>query len=169
MQKNKAGRLALLGLCTSLALILAYVEVLMPPLYAAVPGIKLGLPNIVIVFILYKQGLPSATAVSLTRILLVSILFGNIMSLAYSIAGALLSLAAMALLKRADLFSIVGISVTGGILHNVGQILMAMYLFKTVQLGYYLIVLSVSGTIAGILIGLCGAVVVKRINIKTKA
>jgi len=167
MKKSKTGKIALLGLCTSLALILAYVEVLMPPLYAAVPGIKLGLPNIVIVFVLYSFGLPSAAAVSLVRMILVSILFGNVMALAYSAAGALLSLAAMALLKKTDLFSVTGVSVVGGVLHNVGQILMAMYLFKTVQLGYYLIVLSVTGTISGILIGLCGAVAIKRIKVKS--
>ena len=167
MKKSKTGKIALLGLCTSLALILAYVEVLMPPLYAAVPGIKLGLPNIVIVFVLYSFGLPSAAAVSLVRMILVSILFGNVMALAYSAAGALLSLAAMALLKKTDLFSVTGVSVVGGVLHNVGQILMAMYLFKTVQLGYYLIVLSVTGTISGMLIGLCGAVAIKRIKVKS--
>lgn len=167
MKKSKTGKIALLGLCTSLALILAYVEVLMPPLYAAVPGIKLGLPNIVIVFVLYSFGLPSAAAVSLVRMILVSILFGNVMALAYSAAGALLSLAVMALLKKTDLFSVTGVSVVGGVLHNVGQILMAMYLFKTVQLGYYLIVLSVTGTISGMLIGLCGAVAIKRIKVKS--
>lgn len=167
MKKSKTGKIALLGLCTSLALILAYVEVLLPPLYAAVPGIKLGLPNIVIVFVLYSFGLPSAAAVSLVRMILVSILFGNVMALAYSAAGALLSLAVMALLKKTDLFSVTGVSVVGGVLHNVGQILMAMYLFKTVQLGYYLIVLSVTGTISGILIGLCGAVAIKRIKVES--
>lgn len=167
MKKSKTGKIALLGLCTSLALILAYVEVLMPPLYAAVPGIKLGLPNIVIVFVLYSFGLPSAAAVSLVRMILVSILFGNVMALAYSAAGALLSLAVMALLKKTDLFSVTGVSVVGGVLHNVGQILMAMYLFKTVQLGYYLIVLSVTGTISGMLIGLCGAVAIKRIKVES--
>ena len=167
MKKSKTGKIALLGLCTSLALILAYVEVLLPPLYAAVPGIKLGLPNIVIVFVLYSFGLPSAAAVSLVRMILVSILFGNVMALAYSAAGALLSLAVMALLKKPDLFSVTGVSVVGGVLHNVGQILMAMYLFKTVQLGYYLIVLSVTGTISGILIGLCGAVAIKRIKVES--
>lgn len=167
MKKSKTGKIALLGLCTSLALILAYVEVLLPPLYAAVPGIKLGLPNIVIVFVLYSFGLPSAAAVSLVRMILVSILFGNVMALAYSAAGALLSLAVMALLKKTDLFSVTGVSVVGGVLHNVGQILMAMYLFKTVQLGYYLIVLSVTGTISGMLIGLCGAVAIKRIKVES--
>lgn len=167
MKKSKTGKITLLGLCTSLALILAYVEVLMPPLYAAVPGIKLGLPNIVIVFVLYSFGLPSAAAVSLVRMILVSILFGNVMALAYSAAGALLSLAVMALLKKTDLFSVTGVSVVGGVLHNVGQILMAMYLFKTVQLGYYLIVLSVTGTISGMLIGLCGAVAIKRIKVES--
>lgn len=162
---RKARRIALLGLCTSLALVLAYVEVLIPPLYAAVPGIKLGLPNIVIIFVLYKFGFPSAVSVSLIRIILVSSLFGNAMSFAYSVAGAVLSLALMAVLKGTGKFSVVGVSVVGGIFHNVGQILMAMYLFRTVQLGYYLVVLSVTGTVSGILIGLCGATIIKRIKV----
>lgn len=162
---KKARRIALLGLCTSLALVLAYVEVLIPPLYAAVPGIKLGLPNIVIIFVLYKFGFPSAVSVSLIRIILVSSLFGNAMSFAYSVAGAVLSLALMAVLKGTGKFSVVGVSVVGGIFHNVGQILMAMYLFRTVQLGYYLVVLSVTGTVSGILIGLCGATIIKRIKV----
>ena len=162
---KKARRIALLGLCTSLALVLAYVEVLIPPLYAAVPGIKLGLPNIVIIFVLYKFGFPSAVSVSLIRIILVSSIFGNAMSFAYSVAGAVLSLALMAVLKGTGKFSVVGVSVVGGIFHNVGQILMAMYLFRTVQLGYYLVVLSVTGTVSGILIGLCGATIIKRIKV----
>lgn len=165
MMNKKARRIALLGLCTSLALVLAYVEVLIPPLYAAVPGIKLGLPNIVIIFVLYKFGFPSAVSVSLIRIILVSSLFGNAMSFAYSVAGAVLSLALMAVLKGTGKFSVVGVSVVGGIFHNVGQILMAMYLFRTVQLGYYLVVLSVTGTVSGILIGLCGATIIKRIKV----
>lgn len=161
--KNYGKKTAFLGLCTALAMILAYVEVLLPPLVSAIPGIKMGLPNIIIIFLLYRHGPLPAAAVSLVRVALVSLLFGNVMSLLYSLAGAILSLTAMALLRRLDFLSTVGVSVAGGVLHNVGQILMAMLLLGTAELGYYLIVLAVSGTIAGVLIGLCGSVLIRRI------
>ena len=159
-------KVAFLGLCTAVALVLAYVELLLPPLFAAVPGIKLGLPNIVIVFILYRFGLRYAATVSLVRILAVTLLFGNPMTLAYSIAGAVLSLAVMSLLKKMNFLSTVGVSVAGGVFHNIGQILVAMLLLRTAELGYYLIVLSVTGTISGILIGLCGGILAYRLKSK---
>ena len=161
--KGSAKNTAALGICTALALVFAYVEALLPPIYAAVPGIKLGLPNIVIIFALYRLGLWKASMISFVRVLIVSIIFGNFMMFAYSMAGAVLSLAVMAVLKKVDAFSTVGVSVAGAILHNVGQILMAMLLLGTAELGYYLIVLAITGTISGILIGSCGAVAIKRI------
>ena len=161
--KNYGKKTAFLGLCTALALILAYVEVLLPPLLSAVPGIKMGLPNIIIIFLLYRHGPVAAAGVSLTRVLLVALLFGNAMSLAYSVAGAVLSLGVMALLRRLDFLSTVGVSVAGGVMHNVGQILMAMLVLGTAELGYYLIVLAVTGTVAGIFIGLCGNLLIHRI------
>jgi heptaprenyl diphosphate synthase len=164
--RSPGRQVAFLGLCSSVALVLAYVEILLPPLFVAVPGIKLGLPNIVIIFILYHLGIRSAAAVSFVRIAVVALLFGNPMTLAYSIAGALLSLGVMFLLKKLNFLSIIGVSVAGGVFHNVGQILMAMLLLGTAELGYYLIVLTVTGTISGILIGLCGGMLVKRISPK---
>ena len=162
--KERTQKLALLGLFTAIALALAYLEVLLPPLFSAVPGIKLGLPNIVIIFILYKMGVKEAAAVSLVRMVAVALLFGNPMTFAYSLAGGALSLAAMAILRRLDFFSIIGVSVSGGVLHNVGQILLAMIILRTAELGYYLVILAVTGTVAGIFIGLCGGFAVKRIK-----
>ena len=156
-------KLAYLGLCTAVALILAYVEVLLPPLFTAVPGIKLGLPNIAIIFVLYRYGVRHAAAVSFVRMAVVAMLFGNPMTFVYSLAGAVLSLLVMALLRRLDFLSVVGVSVAGGVFHNVGQILMAMLLLGTAELGYYLIVLAITGTVSGIFVGLCGALAVKRI------
>ena len=167
MMRSPGRQVAFLGLCSSVALVLAYVEILLPPLFVAVPGIKLGLPNIVIIFILYHLGIRRAAAVSFVRIAVVTLLFGNPMTLAYSIAGALLSLGVMFLLKKLNFLSIIGVSVAGGVFHNIGQILMAMLLLGTAELGYYLIVLTVTGTISGILIGLCGGMLVKRIKPKT--
>ena len=160
MKKTKS--ISFMGLCIALALILAYVEVLLPPLFPAVPGIKMGLPNIVIIFLLYRRGPAAASIVSLMRIFLASLLFGNGMSMLYSLAGGVLSLAVMILLRRWNILSTVGVSVAGAVLHNAGQILMAMLLLGTARLGYYLVVLIVTGTIAGILIGLCGSLLIGR-------
>ena len=162
--KQTSRQVAYLGLCTAVALILAYVEALLPPLFTAVPGIKLGLPNIAIIFVLYRYGAGRASIVSFIRIAVVAMLFGNPMTFVYSLAGATLSLLVMALLRRADFLSTVGVSVAGGVFHNVGQILMAMLLLGTAELGYYLIVLAITGTVSGIFVGICGALAVKRIS-----
>lgn len=161
--KNKSKAVAFIGMCTALALILAYVEILIQPLFPTLPGIKMGLPNIIIVFLLYRRGPLSAIGVSLLRILLVSLLFGNVMALLYSLAGGVLSILVMILLKKLRFLSPVGVSVAGGVTHNVGQILMAMLLLDTVELGYYLVVLTVTGTVAGILVGLCGAILINKL------
>ncbi len=160
---NKSKTVAFFGVCTALAMILAYVEVLLPPIFPAVPGIKMGLPNIIIVFLLYRRGPIPAIAVSLLRVALVSMLFSNAMALLYSISGAILSLLVMIILRKLNFLSTVGVSVAGGVAHNVGQILMAMLLLETSELFYYLVVLTVTGTIAGVLIGLCGSLIIKRI------
>ena len=164
--KQSSRQVAYLGLCTAVALILAYVEALLPPLFTAVPGIKLGLPNIAIIFILYRFGWKEAAAVSFVRIVAVSLLFGNPMTLAYSVAGGFLSLLVMAILQKLNFLSTVGVSVAGGVFHNVGQILMAMLLMGTAELGYYLIVLAVTGTVSGIFVGLCGSFAVRRMQIR---
>ena len=161
--RNQVKDLAFLGLCTALALILAYAEVLLPPLFPSVPGIKMGLPNIMVIFILYRRGARAAVMVSIARILLVTLLFGNAASLAYSLAGAALSLSVMVLLRRMEVFSTIGVSVAGAVMHNVGQVLTAMLLLETAELGYYLVVLTITGTIAGVFIGLCGAMLIKRL------
>lgn len=161
--QSSIKRITFLGLFTAVALVLAYIEAKLPPIYHAVPGIKIGLPNIIIVFILYRCGIKEAALVSLIRMLAVSFLFGNMMALTYSMAGGVLSLAVMVLLKRMKFLSVVGVSVAGGVFHNVGQILAAMFFLGTAELGYYLIVLSVTGTISGIFVGLCGAIIVQRI------
>ena len=106
--KKKSRKVAFLGLCTTLALILAYVEILVQPLFPAFPGIKMGLPNIIIVFLLYRCGKTSAICVSLVRVFIASILFANFMGFLYSLAGAVLSLAVMMVLRRFDFMSEVG-------------------------------------------------------------
>ena len=164
--KHSARTVATLGLCTAIAMVLAWLESQLPPLAVAVPGIKLGLPNIAIIFILYCFGWKEAAAVSFVRIVAVSLLFGNVPTLLYSLAGGFLSLLGMVLLKKTNLLSTVGVSVAGGVLHNVGQILMAMLIMSTAGLGYYLIVLCVTGIVSGVFVGLCGSFAVKRIRIR---
>ena len=160
---SKTKKITFVGLSAALALLLSYVEMLIPPLFAAVPGVKIGLPNVVIIYILYASGLRSAAVVSITRILLSSLLFGNVMIFWYSLAGAVLSLTIMAILKKTDLLSTVGVSVAGGVSHNLGQILVAVFLLDTPQIAYYMIVLTFTGTVSGIFIGICGAQMIRRL------
>ena len=151
----------MLGLTIALAMIMSYIEALVP-LSFAVPGIKMGLANIVIIFVLYKIGTKEAILVSLIRVILVSLLFSNVMAMAYSIAGAVLSLSVMWLLKKTDKFSFVGVSIAGGIMHNVGQIIMAVILLGTEQIALYLPVLIITGTATGVVIGIVSGLVVNR-------
>ena len=148
--------------------ILSYIESQIPPLFTAVPGIKMGLANIAVVFALYKLGWKEAGFVSLLRVFLVSVMFSplGVMGLFYSLAGATLSLLVMIGLKAAGLFSLVAVSVAGGVFHNVGQIVMACILLKTKEIVYYLPVLALSGIVAGVLIGLVAAALVKRIKLE---
>ena len=159
---TKVKRTALLGMVTSVALVLAYLEAILRPVSTAVPGIKMGLPNLAIIFVLYRFGFKDATVVSALRLFIVALLFGNVMTLAYSTAGAVLSLTLMGILKKTDKSSTVGVSVTGAVMHNLGQILVAVFLFETVQLGYYMIILSVTGSIAGVLIGISAGILLRR-------
>ena len=151
----------MLGLTIALAMIMSYIEALVP-LSFAVPGIKMGLANIVIIFVLYKIGTKEAILVSLIRVILVSLLFSNVMAMAYSIAGAVLSLSVMWLLKKTDKFSFVGVSIAGGIMHNVGQIIMAVILLGTEQIALYLPVLIITGTATGVVIGIVSGLVINR-------
>ena len=158
---NRTKKLAVLALLTSCALVLSYVEAVLPPISAAVPGIKAGFCNIIILFVLYRFSLKEAIAVSAVRLVAVMLLFGNPSTFVYSFAGAFLSLLAMALLKKTGLFSITGVSVVGAICHNLGQIIVAAVVLQTVEIGYYMIVLSVSAVVAGIFVGLVGAGLLK--------
>ena len=159
----KTKRVAFLGMCIALSMILSFVESQIPPLMA-VPGVKVGLPNIVMVFMLYKIGAKETAIVSILRVILVGILFGTPLSMIYSLVGAALSLIGMILLKKTNLFAPITVSVAGGILHNIGQIATACLVMETAQIAYYLPVLLLSGTIAGILIGLTAAMILKRLD-----
>jgi heptaprenyl diphosphate synthase len=161
----KTKKLTVLALCIALAMILSFIESQIPA-FVAIPGIKAGLANIAVVFVLYKLGWKEATLVSLIRVFLIGILFGTGVSLLYSAAGAVLSMLGMILLKKTGLFSAVAVSVTGGVLHNIGQIGMACFLLETNVIKYYLPFLILSGVVAGIVIGLVSAIMVQRISLK---
>lgn len=159
----KAKKIAYLGLLTALAMILSFVESQIPAL-VAIPGIKVGLPNIAIVFILYKIGAKQAVAVSFVRVFLVSLLFGNLQIMTFSMAGAFLSMLGMILLKKTEWFSVITVSIVGGILHNVGQIIAACIWTQTAEVVLYLPVLLISGLLTGGLIGLAAGLMVKRLE-----
>lgn len=156
--KNKV---AVFGVFTSLALILSYVELLIP-INFGIPGMKLGLANLLVVILLYKGCPRDALLLSVIRILLSGLIFGNMFSIFYSLGGGLLSLAVMVFLKKTGQFTVAGISIGGGASHNVGQLLVAMFVVQTYQVGYYLPVLLIAGVITGAVIGILSAEVLKR-------
>ena len=159
----KTKKVAFLGLSIALSMILSFVESQIPAL-VAIPGIKVGLPNIAIVFLLYKFGWREAVIVNIVRVILSGMLFGNPISIIYSLCGATLSLLGMIILKKTNWFSPVAVSVVGGVLHNVGQILIAIFVTETAQLLYYLPVLLFSGTVAGVVIGIIAGLLVQKLS-----
>lgn len=156
-------KIAFLGLSIAIALILSYIESQIPALIA-IPGIKAGLPNLIIIVLLYKVGWKEAVVVSILRIFLVSLLFGNVQTMTFSLAGAAVSLLSMILLKKLGDFSCITVSIVGGVFHNVGQIITACLWTLTAQVAYYLPVLLVSGTLAGAVIGFISGILVKRLE-----
>ena len=161
----KAKKLTTLGLCVALALILSYVESLLPPL-VAVPGVKAGLPNIVILFLLWRYGWKEAASVSLVRLLLSAALFTGFAAFFYGLAGAALSLSGSALLKKSGRFSPLGVSAAGGVLHNLGQIALAALILDSGYIFAYLPVLLLSGTLAGAVVGLLAGILIRRADIQ---
>ena len=163
MWTMKPKRVAFLGLCVTLSMVLSYFESLVPPL-TSVPGIKIGFANLVTVFMLYRFGAKETVAVSIIRVVLVNMLFGTTMTLIFSLAGSICSLVSMILLKKNGKFSLLTVSVVGGVLHNVGQIITAVFIMETSQIIFYLPILLISGTVAGVIIGLLAALIVKRME-----
>ena len=153
-----AKKTAFYGMFLALALVAGYIEQLIP-INLGIPGVKLGLANIVTMLLLYIVGVPAACLISVLRFL-----FGSGFAMVYSAAGAAMSMLVMALLKKTKKFSSVGVSVAGGIFHNVGQIIVAMIVLETKALAYYLPILILSGLVAGILIGILSGILTKRLN-----
>lgn len=157
------NRVAYFGVFTALALMFSYIETMIP-IQFGVPGIKLGFANIMIVIMLYKSSAKEALLLSIVRIMLSGFLFGNLSSILYSIAGGVLSLGIMTLLKKQGGFSVIGVSVAGGVSNNVGQLIVAMLVVETYQVGYYFPVLLVAGVLTGLGIGVVSQEVLKRIR-----
>ena len=156
------NRVAYFGVFTALALIFSYVESLIP-IQLGIPGVKLGLANLIIVIALYKMRLSEVFLLSIVRILLSGFLFGNYFSIIYSLAGGLLSLTVMALLRKRGGFSILGISIAGGVCHNIGQLAIAMVVVETFSVIYYIPVLLIAGLATGLLIGIAADGMLKRL------
>ena len=152
-----------LGIFAAVAIIFGYVETLVP-VFAGIPGIKLGLANLAVLFILSRYHFRDAALVSVVRIIVIGFLFGNMFSILYSLAGAALSLTVMTLMKKHTGFSLVGISVAGGVTHNIGQLIVAMLVVESTSLIYYGPVLLISGVITGCVIGFLTQETLKRIR-----
>ncbi len=148
----RSTKVAQYGLFAALAILMGYVEMLIP-LPLLVPGMKLGLANVIIVIVLYHMDAKSAFFISLVRVLMSGLLFQGFAGLLYSLAGALLSLGVMALLKKTGKVSITGVSVMGGVFHNVGQIIVAAAVVENIKMAYYLPFLLVTGVVTGFVIG----------------
>lgn len=161
--RKKAKSVALYGMLIALAFVFSYVEA-MVPVPIPVPGVKLGLANLVNVVGLYTVGMIGTAAVSLVRIVLVGFTFGNTFSMFYGLAGGVLSLAVMILAKKSGWFSQIGVSILGGIFHNIGQLTVAAFVTKTAGVFSYLPVLLAAGVVTGAVIGLLGGIVVERIE-----
>lgn len=159
----KTKKIALYGLFLALALVASYIERLIP-LNPGIPGVKLGLSNIVTMVLLYTVGIQAAVLISALRILLSGLLFGSGFAMVYSTAGAALSMIAMAILKKTRRFGYIGVSVAGGVFHNIGQILVAIVVLETSTLIYYLPILIISGLTAGVVIGIISGILIRRLN-----
>lgn len=163
MKKYSTKKIAGAGLLIALALIAGYIEMLIP-VPIGIPGVKLGLANMVIVWALYELRPGEALMINGVRILLSGFLFGSLSMILYSLAGALLSFGCMYLAKRSRMFSVVGVSILGGITHNIGQLLVAMIVVETKSLIYYGPVLLAAGVVTGLLIGVLTEEIRKRIG-----
>lgn len=161
MRQGIREKTAYMGVLLSLALLLSYVESLIP-LDFVVPGIKLGLANLAVVTVLYWYGWREAIVLNVMRVLLSGFLFGNLFMIMYSLAGAFCSFLMMCFVRKTGKFSVIGVSISGGIFHNVGQIGVAVCVTETAGAAFYLPALTAAGAVTGMLIGLVAGEVLKH-------
>lgn len=160
---SSAQFVARVALMASLALIFSYVEAIIP-YNPGIPGIKLGIANVVTVIALYKYGWKEAASVSVIRIIVAGLLFNGVFGMLYSLAGAVLSLIGMIGLKKTGLFSVIGVSMAAGVLHNMGQLFVAAALIEDLRIFFYFPVLLFSGIAAGILVGIISTMVLRVVK-----
>ena len=156
-------KVAYFGVFTALALIFSYVERLIP-INLGIPGVKLGFANLIIVIALYKMSIKGAYILSVVRIVLAGFMFGNLFAILYSLSGGMLSLTIMCILKKTNKFSVFGVSMAGGVFHNIGQLLMAAIVLESVSIGYYFPVLLLSGLVTGFVIGVVSHEMMNRLK-----
>lgn len=156
-------KLALCGVLIALAMVFSYLESLVP-LNFAVPGIKLGLANLVTIIALVRLGIGQAVIISVGRVLLSGILFGNPLVILYSLAGAFLSIGVMWIIRKLPFFTITGVSICGAIAHNAGQLVVAAVVMENAKIMYYMAILSITGVAAGCAIGLLASYLLKNIH-----
>ncbi|MDO4269071.1 MAG: Gx transporter family protein [Eubacteriales bacterium] len=160
-RKSSARMAALYGLLIALAFVFSYLE-MAAGIVVPIPGVKLGLANLVNVVGLYTVGLAGTIAVALLRIVLVGFTFGNASTMMYALAGGALSLAAMAAARKAG-FGKTGVSILGGVFHNIGQLTVAAFVTRTAGVFSYLPWLLAAGVVTGAVIGILGGMIVERI------
>lgn len=153
-----------MGMFLAAALILGYVESLIP-FFFGIPGMKLGLANLAVVLVLYGAGTKEAFLIDMLRIILGGFLFGNLYSILYSMAGGILSFFVMLLLKKTRQFGIAGVSIAGGVSHNIGQLAIAVLVVETKGLFYYMPPLLAAGTVTGLLIGILAEQILRRTHL----
>ena len=159
---SRTGRIAASAMFAALALIFSYIEAILP-LSTGIPGVKLGIANLVVILALYNMNFRYAMGINVIRILVAGLLFNGLFGALYSLAGGVVSLTVMWLLKKTGLFSMAGVSMAGGVAHNMGQLLVASALVSNLKMFVYLPVLMFSGIAAGILIGITASVVNERV------
>lgn len=164
MIRENTKKIATLGVIAAFGAILSYIEAIIS-FGIFIPGVKLGLANIAVVIALYIYGYKDALIINIVRIVVVGLIFGNLFSISFSIAGALISYIVMALLKKVDIFSTIGVSVAGGVAHNVGQLLIATLIIESYSVINYLPVLMLAGIICGLIIGIVSHMVIKYLSV----
>ncbi len=164
---SRTERIAIVGVLAAFGAILSYIEAVLS-FSTGIPGMKIGLANIAVIVALYMYGTREALCVNVVRIIVVGLLFGNGFSVMFSLAGALVSFIAMVLVKKLDLFSVIGVSTVGGVAHNLGQVVVAMLVVDSYSVIYYVPALFIAGIITGVVIGFVGRLLLryvpKRLN-----
>lgn len=162
MKKNTTSKIARYGLLIALAFLFSYIESLFP-IHLGIPGVKIGLANLVIFVALYSEGWKGALTISIIRIFLVGFTYTNTFSMIYSLAGGSISFLLMLLCKKTNKFNKITISIVGGVSHNIGQIIVASIVLQNANLFYYFPVLLIAGIVTGALIGILGDTILSKV------